>query len=149
MRGVPRQAAWLVKSEPYKYGYADLVRDGLTAWDGVRNYEARNNLRAMKKGDLLLFYHSNEGKAVVGFATVAREAYPDPTSDEDWSVVDVAPLAPLVRPVTLATIKATPALAGMSMLRRSRLSVVDVAWPEVEVIARLSGTRLPGARRAR
>lgn len=148
MRVVSKQAAWLVKSEPHKYAFSDLVRDGRTAWDGVRNYEARNNLRAMQGGDLLLFYHSNEGKAVVGLATVAREAYQDPTTDEDWSVVDVAPLAPLARPVTLATIKATPALEQMSLLRRSRLSVVDVTWPEVAVIARLSGTKLPaGARR--
>lgn len=144
---MPKKAAWLVKSEPYKYAFADLVRDGRTTWDGVRNYEARNNLRAMRRGDLLLYYHSNEGKAVVGLATVAREAYQDPTTDEDWSAVDVAPLAALATPVTLAVIKSTPELAGMSLLRRSRLSVVDVTWPEVEVIARLGATKLPkGAR---
>jgi len=141
--------AWLVKSEPYKYSYADLVRDGRATWDGVRNYEARNNLRAMRAGDLLLYYHSNEGKAVVGLAQVAREAHQDPTTTDDWSAVEITPLAPLAAPVNLATIKATPALAGMSLLRRSRLSVVEVSWPEVDVILKLGRTRLPKAARRR
>lgn len=137
------KAAWLVKSEPYKYAFEQLVNDGRTAWDGVRNYEARNNLRAMKRGDLLLYYHSNEGKAVVGLATVAKTAYQDPTTVEDWSVVDVAPLCALAKPVTLATIKATRALANMELLRRSRLSVVGVRWPEVDVILKLGETKPP------
>ena len=134
---------YLVKSEPYKYSFAQLLRDGQTAWDGVRNFEARNNLRAMAPGDLLLFYHSNEGKEVVGVARVARAAYPDPTAPgEDWSVVDVAPVCPLVRPVTLAEIKAEPRLADIALLRRSRLSVVPVTPAEFAVILELGETRL-------
>lgn len=124
------RAFWLVKSEPYKYPFSQLVADGETRWDGVRNFEARNNLRAMKKGDLLLYYHSNEGKEIVGIAKVAREAYPDPTSDEDWSVVDVAPVKPLAKPVSLARIKAHPVLSKMALVRRSRLSVVPVTEAE-------------------
>lgn len=136
--------AWLVKSEPYKYSFEQLQKDGKTCWDGVRNFEARNNLRAMKKGDLLLFYHSNEGKAVVGLARVHREAYPDPTAPgEDWSAIDVAPLAAMKVPVTLATIKATPALAEMALLRRSRLSVVPVTDDEVKLVLSLGKTPLP------
>src|SRR5262245_62523040 len=116
---------WLVKSEPYKYSFDKLVADKQTTWDGVRNFEARNNLRAMKVGDLLLFYHSNEGKAVVGVAKVAREAYPDASAEEgDWSVVDVAPVKPLASPVSLDAIRGDKALASMQLLRRSRLSVV-------------------------
>ncbi len=133
---------WLVKSEPHVYAFSELVRDGKTAWDGVRNYEARNNLRAMRRGDLLLYYHSNEGKAVVGLAKVTREAYPEPETGGDWSVVDVAPVAPFAEPVTLATIKATPALAEMQLLRRSRLSVVPVTDEEFGAILGLGKTRL-------
>lgn len=143
---------WLVKSEPFKYPWEQLVRDGRTAWDGVRNFEARNNLRAMTVGDLLLFYHSNEGKAVVGVAQVVRSHYPDPTAaaeDGDWSVVDVAPLCPLREAVTLAQIKADPRLAAMDLLRRSRLSVVPVTPEEFAVILALGKTRLPAARTAR
>jgi predicted RNA-binding protein with PUA-like domain len=141
---------WLVKSEPYKYSFAQLQRDGRTAWDGVRNFEARNNLRAMARGDLLLFYHSNEGKEIVGVARVERTAYPDPTDDEggDWSVVDVAPVCALSRPVSLATLKATPALAQMALLRRSRLSVVPVTPAEFREVLALAETRLPAARSA-
>lgn len=134
-----KKGAWLVKSEPYKYAFSQLVRDRKTTWDGVRNYEARNNLRAMKRGDTLLYYHSNEGKAVVGLAEVAREAYQDPTTDEDWSSVDVVPVRELPVPVTLATIKATPALAEMQLLRRSRLSVVPVTAAELKIVLRLGG----------
>jgi predicted RNA-binding protein with PUA-like domain len=136
---------WLVKSEPFKYAYEALVRDGKTTWDGVRNFEARNNLRAMKKGDLVLFYHSNEGKAVVGVAKVAKEAYADATADEgeDWSVVDLAPVVAVKAPVTLATIKDTPELAEMSLLRRSRLSVVPVTKDEFELILKMGKTKLP------
>ncbi|HVR21041.1 MAG TPA: EVE domain-containing protein, partial [Polyangiaceae bacterium] len=105
---------WLVKSEPFKYSFERLVQDKKTTWDGVRNFEARNNLRAMKRGDLLLFYHSNEGKAVVGVAKVAREAYPDATAEEgDWSAVDVAPVKALTATVSLETIRAEKALAQM------------------------------------
>jgi predicted RNA-binding protein with PUA-like domain len=133
---------WLVKSEPYKYPYDALVKDKKTVWDGVRNHEARNNLRAMKKGDLVFFYHSNEGKEIVGVAKVLREAYQDPTTEEDWSVVDLGPHAKLTEPVTLATLKAEPAFAKMEMLRRSRLSVVHVTASEFKAILKRSKTTL-------
>jgi predicted RNA-binding protein with PUA-like domain len=133
---------WLVKSEPYKYPYEALEKDKKTAWDGVRNHEARNNLRAMKKGELLFFYHSNEGKLIAGVAKVLREAYQDPTTDGDWSVVDVGPVAALKLPVTLAAIKADPTLAKMEMLRRSRLSVVPVTDAEFKHILSLAKTKL-------
>ncbi len=134
---------WLVKSEPYKYSWDDLLRDKRTFWDGVRNFEARNNLRAMKKGDLVLFYHSNVGKEVVGVARVAREAYADSTAKEgDWSVVDVQPVKPLEAPVTLAAIKADKALSDIALLRRSRLSVVPVSAAHFKRILELGKTRL-------
>ena len=129
---------WLVKSEPSKYSFDQLVKDGRTMWDGVRNYAARNNLQGMKKGDHVLFYHSNEGLAVVGIAKVVKEHYPDPTSDEDaWVVVDVAPVRALKRPVTLAEIKSTPQLADMQLIRLSRLSVSAVTEGEYDFILRM------------
>lgn len=134
--------AWLVKSEPFKYSFEQLEKDKRTFWDGVRNYEARNNMRAMKKGDLLLYYHSNEGKEIVGLAKVVREAYPDPTSDEDWSVVDVAPVKRLARPVGLAELKAHPALKEMAVVKRSRISVTPVTDDELKLVLRVSGTKL-------
>nr|AYM54516.1 hypothetical protein [Racemicystis crocea] len=134
---------WLMKSEPYKYSFAQLVRDGRTMWDGVRNYEARNSLRAMAVGDLALFYHSNEGKAVVGVVRVKREAYPDPTApEEDWSVVDVEPVAPLKAPVSLDAIRGEPALADIALLKRSRLSVVPVSKEHFELILKMGKTRI-------
>jgi len=134
---------WLIKSEPYKYAWSELVRDGQTYWDGVRNYEARNNLRAMALGDLALYYHSNEGKAVVGVAKVVKTAYPDPTAQAgDWSVVDVAPLKELVEAVTLAQIKADSKLAEMALLKRSRLSVVPVMALHFRRILELGKTKL-------
>ena len=136
---------WLVKSEPFKYSWQQLVKDGRTYWDGVRNHEARNNLAAMQKGDLLLYYHSNEGKEVVGVARVSGEAYPDPTADDErWVVVDVEPVAPLEEPVGLAAIKAEPALAEMALVRRGRLSVVPVTKKEFDRVLRMGRTRLPG-----
>ncbi len=117
---------WLAKSEPKKYPWDQFVRDGLTAWDGVRNFEARNNLRAMTLGDLVLFYHSNEGKEIVGLARVARAAYADKTSSDDWSVVDLTPVCALPKPVSLAAIKSEKALSEMALIKRSRLSVVPV-----------------------
>lgn len=138
-----RPRTWLIKSEPFKYPWSQLVKDGVARWDGVRNFEARNNLRAMSVGDLCLFYHSNEGKEVVGVARVTRAHYPDPTSDEDWSCVDVAPLAPLVKPVTLADIKARKGLAKMQMLTRNRLSVTSVTAAELRVILAMAETALP------
>jgi predicted RNA-binding protein with PUA-like domain len=122
---------WLVKSEPSSYSWANLVADGKTAWTGVRNYTARNNLRTMRKGDSVLFYHSVVGKEIVGMAKVIREAHPDPTATEgDWSAVDLAPEKALSRPVTLDEIKRNAKLKGMALLRLSRLSVQPVARAE-------------------
>jgi predicted RNA-binding protein with PUA-like domain len=117
---------WLVKSEPFKYSWDQLVKDKKTVWDGVRNYAARNNLRAMKKGDLVFFYHSNEGLEIVGIAKVVKEHYPDPTTKEDWSVVEFAPFKALKKPVSLETIKKDKKLAGMQLVKLSRLSVSAV-----------------------
>ncbi|WP_394847810.1 EVE domain-containing protein [Pendulispora brunnea] len=137
-------SAWLIKSEPSVYPFSKLVSDKKTVWDGVRNFEARNNLRKMKKGDICLFYHSNEGKAVVGIARVVKEAYSDPSSDdgEDWSVVEVAPVKELSEPVTLERIKAHPDLSDMALVRRSRLSVTPVTEAELRVILREGKTKL-------
>lgn len=140
------RAYWLVKSEPFKYSWDDLVADGSTYWDGVRNYQARNNLRAMKVGDHALYYHSNEGKAVVGVAKVTRGAYPDPTTDDErWVVVDVAPVKPLKAPVTLAQIKADPKLAKIPLVTHSRLSVMPLEKAAFDRILELG--KLPPARR--
>jgi predicted RNA-binding protein with PUA-like domain len=134
---------FLAKSEPSVYPWERLVAEKRAVWDGVRNFEARNNLRAMKRGDLVLFYHSNEGKAVVGVAKVLREAYPDPTATEgDWSAVDLGPVAALVKPVTLAQIKADPALDGIDLVRRSRLSVVSVSPAHFARVLKLGQTKL-------
>jgi predicted RNA-binding protein with PUA-like domain len=132
-------AHFLVKSEPGVYPFDRLVEEKKTAWDGVRNYEARNNLRAMKKGDLLLYYHSNEGKEIVGIAKVVREAYQDPKTDEDWSAVDIAPVKRLARPVTLAEIKKHKTLSQMALVKKSRISVVPVTEKEYETVLALSG----------
>jgi predicted RNA-binding protein with PUA-like domain len=122
---------WLVKSEPESYSWADLVRDGKTAWTGVRNYQARNNLRAMKKGDQVLFYHSVSDKQIVGIAKVATEAYADKTAKEgDWSAVDLAPEKALKRPITLDEIKADSVLKSMALVRNSRISVTPVTEGE-------------------
>ncbi len=135
---------WLVKSEPFKYSWDQFVADGSTYWDGVRNYEARNNLRAMKRGDLALYYHSNEGKEVVGVACVTAESYQDPTTDDDrWSVVDLEPVVAMAQPVTLSTIKADANLAEIALIRRSRLSVVPVTSEEFKYILQLGKTKIP------
>jgi predicted RNA-binding protein with PUA-like domain len=134
---------WLIKSEPYKYPWARLLTGTVASWDGVRNYEARNNLRAMRQGDLALYYHSNEGKEIVGVARVRREAYQDPTTTEDWSAVDVEPLVPLSRPVGLAEIRELPALKKMGLLTRSRLSVTPVTRAEFNAVLRAAKTALP------
>lgn len=134
---------WLMKSEPFKYSFAQLVKDGQTMWDGVRNFEARNSMRAMKAGDLVLFYHSNEGKSVVGVARVKREAYPDPTAkEEDWSVIDLEPVAPLKLPVTLDAIRGEADLQDMALLKRSRLSVVPVTKPQFDRILKMGKTKI-------
>ena len=131
---------WLVKSEPSAYSWDDLVRDGRTSWTGVRNFTARNNLRAMQEGDEVLFYHSVVGKAVVGVAKVVRTAYPDVTAKEgDWSAVDIAPAKPLKEPVTLEQIKKVPKLKEIALLRLSRLSVQPLGETEFREIVRLGG----------
>jgi len=135
-------AYWLIKSEPDKYPFEQLVKDKKTRWDGVRNYTARNNLRAMKKGDLALYYHSNEGKAVVGIAEVVREHYQDPTTDGDYSAVDFAPKKALAQPVTLAQIRAMPKLANMTILKQGRLSVSPVTPSEFQAVLAAGKTKL-------
>lgn len=126
---------WLIKSEPHKYSWEQFNKDGKTFWDGVRNYQARNNLREMKEEDLVLFYHSNEGKEVVGIAKVVGEAYQDPTTDDtNWLVVDFAPVEPLQKPVTLAQIKADDKLKGINLVRQGRLSVVSIRREEFDRI---------------
>lgn len=133
---------WLVKQEPTDYAWSTFVRDGRTAWTGVRNFAARIHLRAMKKGDLVLFYHSGENKEVVGMARVARAAYADPTATEgDWSCVDLAPVKPLARPVTLAQVKADKILQGMELVRQSRLSVMPVTEAQFARVLELGVTR--------
>jgi len=132
---------WLVKSEPFKYSWDDLVRDGSTYWDGVRNAQARNNLREMKTGDQVLYYHSNEGKEVVGVAKVTRPAYQDPTTDDErWVVVDLEPVKPLKQPVTLAQVKADPRLAKTPLVTHSRLSVMPLTRDAFERILGLGKT---------
>ncbi len=130
-------AHWLMKSEPESYSWSDLVRDGGTEWDGVRNNAARLHLKAMKKGDEAFFYHSMSDKAVVGIMRVAREAEPDP-KDSDWVSVRVEPVRPL-HPVTLASIKAEPRLAKMELIRQSRLSVAPVRDEEWKIVLELAG----------
>lgn len=136
-------AYWLIKSEPFKYSWEQLVKDGQTFWDGVRNYAARNNLRAMKKGDLLYFYHSNEGLAIVGIVKLTKEAYQDPTTDDtNWVVVDIKPVKKLNIPVTLTQIKEDKRLQNMALIRLSRLSVQPVTADEFNSILQLGNTKL-------
>ena len=130
-------AHWLMKSEPESYGWDDLVRDGGTEWDGVRNNTARLNLKAMKKGDEAFFYHSMSDKAVVGIMRITREAQPDP-KDANWVSVRVEPVKALARPVSLAEIKAEPRLAKMELIRQSRLSVAPVRDDEWRIVLELS-----------
>jgi predicted RNA-binding protein with PUA-like domain len=137
---MPR-ATFLIKSEPSVYSFEQLVADGSTVWDGVRNYEARNHLRTMNKGDLCLFYHSNEGKEIVGIARVRTPAYQDPKTDEDWSAVDVEPVKALVKPVTLAQIKEHEVLVNMALVKRSRISVVPVTKEEFALVLGLAKTK--------
>ena len=133
---------WLVKQEPEKYPWAQFVKDKGTYWDGVRNYQARNNLRAMKEGDLVLYYHSVSEKAVVGIASVTTEAYPDPTAKEgDWSVVDLKPLKAITEPVTLDQIKTDPKLSEIALIKQSRLSVMSLRVAEFKRILMLGKTK--------
>jgi predicted RNA-binding protein with PUA-like domain len=130
---------WLVKSEPFKYSWDHLVKEGEGMWDGVRNYAARNNLMAMKVGDPVLFYHSNEGKEVVGLAKVSKEHYPDPTTEDPaWVVVNVVPVEHFPKTVTLAQIKTDSRLKTMELVRLSRLSVVAVKPEEFDIIVALA-----------
>ncbi|MGZ3273990.1 MAG: EVE domain-containing protein [Caulobacteraceae bacterium] len=130
---------WLVKSEPAKYAFADLQRDGSTVWDGVRNNQAALYLKAMKVGDQVLYYHSQEGLAVVGVAEVSREAFIDPTDPAGRFVaVELTPVRPLARPVSLAEMKANPALAGMAMFRQFRLSVTPITPDEWDVVLKMA-----------
>ncbi len=128
---------WLVKQEPEAYSFDDLVKDGKTDWTGVRNYQARNNLRAIKRGDKVLFYHSISEKAVVGLTTVTREEYPDPT-DTNWICVELTPVGKFATPVTLAAIKAEKKLADVALIKQSRLSVMPLTKSEFDTILRLS-----------
>ncbi len=132
-------ADWLLKTEPSVYSYDALVRDGSTFWEGVRNYQARNNLRAMKKGDTAFIYHSVEEKRVAGLAKVTREAYPDPSDKTgEWSVVDLEPVKKFPTPVTLAQFKTDAVLKGTALVRQSRLSVVPLTAPQAKRILELS-----------
>jgi predicted RNA-binding protein with PUA-like domain len=133
---------WLVKQEPEAYSFDDLVRDGRTDWTGVRNFQARNYLRQMKTGDVVLFYHSGESKSVVGIAQVVKAPYPDPTAnDEQWVAVDIKPVKPLKQPVSLAAMRENPKLATLLLIRQSRLSVMPVSKAEFDVIVKMSGTK--------
>lgn len=134
---------WLVKSEPDAYSWETFLKDKKTDWTGVRNFQARNNLRAMKKGDLVLFYHSVSEKRVVGVAKVVKEAYPDPTATEgDWSCVDIAPVKALTKPVTLEQIKSDKILKEMPLVRQSRLSVTPLSVEQFNQLLELSETSL-------
>ena len=131
---------WMLKQEPTAYSWEQFAKDGQTAWTGVRNFQARNNLLAMRMGDAVLFYHSVVGKEIVGLAKVIREAYPDPTAEAaDWVCVDLAPVRPLKKPVTLAQMKASPALRNLALLRQSRLSVLPLTAAEFATIEALAG----------
>lgn len=133
---------WLVKSEPFKYSWDQFVQDKQTFWDGVRNYAARNNLRSMKKGDKVLWYHSNEGLEIVGIAQVIKESYQDPTTEETaWLVVDLKPVKKLKNPVSLAQIKAEKRLEGIELVRLGRLSVQSVKDHEWEIIMEMAGEK--------
>ncbi|MGN6530755.1 MAG: EVE domain-containing protein [Ginsengibacter sp.] len=130
---------WLVKSEPFKYSWQQFLKDKKTHWDGVRNYAARNNLREMKKGDEVFFYHSNEGMEIVGIAMVVKEAYQDPTTDDkNWVVVDLKPVKALKNPVTLTDIKAEAKFENMELVKNSRLSVQKVTPDEWKLIMKMS-----------
>jgi predicted RNA-binding protein with PUA-like domain len=140
---MPTKNYWLVKSEPSVYSWESFVREKRTRWDGVRNFEARNNLRAMRKGDVVLYYHSGDGKEIVGVAKVAAEAYADPTAkDGDWSAVDLAPERALSRPVSLAALKQDKALSKMAVVRKPRISVVPVLSDELARILELAESEL-------
>ena len=135
-----KSSYWMVKQEPETYSWDDFVKDGSTDWSGVRNYQARNNLREMKVGDKVLFYHSGKGKEVVGLAEVIKSAYPDPTADdEQWVAVDLKPLKPLATPVQLAAIRYDKRLSQLPLIRQSQLSVMPLTKDEFDVIVGMGG----------
>jgi predicted RNA-binding protein with PUA-like domain len=141
---MPKASYWVIKSEPSAYSYQQLEKDKTTHWTGVRNFEARNNLRAMKAGDLALFYHSSQGKEIVGVARIVAAAGPDPTAPgQDWAAVDVAPVASLKKPVALETLKTLAAMKDFALVRRGRLSVAPVSPEQFQKILQLAETRLP------
>lgn len=133
---------WMMKTEPGEFSFEDLVRDGSTVWDGVRNFQARNNMKAMKKGDQVLIYHSVTEKALAGIAKVSKEHYPDPTDNPkgDWVVVQIEPVKPLKRKVTLAEVKNTPALAEIPLIKQSRLSVMPLSKSDFDQLVALSNS---------
>jgi predicted RNA-binding protein with PUA-like domain len=134
---------WLIKSEPFKYSWDQFEKDKKTFWDGVRNYQARNNLKAMQKGDLAFWYHSNEGMEIVGIAKVVKPFYQDPTTEETaWVAVDFAPLKKLKKPVSLVTVKSDQRLTNMALIKNSRLSVQPVTEDEWRIILQLSETKM-------
>jgi predicted RNA-binding protein with PUA-like domain len=134
---------WLVKQEPSKYPWEQFLKDKETYWDGVRNYQARNNLKLMKKGDLVLYYHSVIGKEIKGIAKISKEFYPDPTTDDDrWVVVDLKPVKPLSRPVFLQDIKGHPELQDIALVKQSRLSVIPLKEKEFKIILKIGKTSI-------
>ena len=135
---------WIVKQEPTQYSWQQFEKDGGTYWDGVRNYQARNNLNIMKKGDIVLFYHSVIGKEIVGIAKITCEAYPDPTTDDErWVVVDIKPIKPFKIPVTLENIKGHKELSEIALIKQSRLSVMPLSKKEFQFILKLGKTTIP------
>lgn len=132
---------WLVKQEPSQYSWEQLVKDKKTYWDGVRNYQARNNLKLMKKGDHVLFYHSVTGKEIVGVAKVSKEFYPDPTTDDDrWVVIDIVPVQTLKSPVSLEAVKLNPKLESIPLVKQSRLSVMPLSKSDFKLLMKMSQT---------
>jgi len=138
-----KKSFWIIKQEPSQYNWKQFEKDRETYWDGVRNYQARNNLQKMKIGDNLLFYHSVIGKEIVGIAEVTREAYPDPTTDDErWVVVDLKPIKPFKVPVTLEEIKAHKELSEIALIKQARLSVMPITKKEFQVLLKLGRTKL-------
>ena len=138
-----KKSFWIIKQEPSQYNWKQFEKDRETYWDGVRNYQARNNLKKMKKGDNLLFYHSVVGKEIVGIAEVTREAYPDPTTDDErWVVVDLKPIKPFKVPVTLEDIKAHKELSEIALIKQARLSVMPITKKEFQILLKLGKTKL-------
>jgi predicted RNA-binding protein with PUA-like domain len=139
-----KKSFWIVKQEPSQYSWQQFEKDGGTYWDGVRNYQARNNLNIMKKGDMVLFYHSVIGKEIVGIAKVTREAYPDPTTDDErWVAVDLKPIKPLKVYVTLEDIKGHKELSEIALIKQSRLSVMPLSKKEFQFLLKLGKTTIP------